>query len=77
MFLRVPPTKRIARFGMAGKLSPRYSGPYPIIQGVGDMAYLLLLPLELLMVCNVFHVSQLWKYVPDPSHIVEPDPIQL
>ena len=26
---------------------------------------------------NVFHVSQPRKYVQDPSHVIEPDPIQL
>ena len=35
------------------------------------------LPAELRIVQNVFHVSQLRKYIPDPSHIIEPDPIQL
>ncbi|GKV10897.1 hypothetical protein SLEP1_g22202 [Rubroshorea leprosula] len=32
---------------------------------------------ELASVHNVFHVSLLRKYVPDPSHIINPEPIQL
>ena len=62
---------------MAGKLSQRYIGPYPAIQRVEEVAYRLELPPELARVHNVFHVSQLWKYIPNPSHIIEPDPIQL
>jgi len=77
VFLRVFLTKGVARFSIAGKLSARYIGPYPIIQRVKEVAYWLELPPELPRVHNVFHVSQLWKYIPDPSHIMEPDPIQL
>jgi len=58
---------------MAGTLSTRYIGLYPILQRVGEVAYLLELPLELPRVHNVFHVSQLRKYVPDPSHVIELD----
>ena len=62
---------------MAGKLCPRYIGPYPITQRVGEVAYWLELAPELLSVHNVFYVSQLRKYILDPLHIIEPDPIQL
>ena len=34
-------------------------------------------PLKLLQVDNIFHVSQLHKYIKDPSHIIKPDPVQL
>ena len=44
---------------------------------MGEVAYQLELPTELQMVHNVFHVSQLRKYIPDPSHVIKPDPIQL
>jgi len=77
VFLRVFPTKGVARFVMAGKLSSRYIESYPIIQRVGEVAYQLELPPELPRVHNVFHVSQLRKYIPNPSHIIKPDPIQL
>jgi len=62
---------------MAGKLSLRYIGPCQVIQRIGEVAYRLELPLELPRVHNVFHVLQLQKYIPDPSHIIKPDPIQL
>ena len=77
VLLRVSATNGVARFGMAGKLSPRYIGPYRVIQRVGEVAYQLELPTELPRVDTVFHVLQLWKYIPDPSHIIELDPIQL
>ena len=77
VFLKVSPTKGISRFDIAGKLNPRYIRPYPIIQRVGEEAYWLGLPPELLIVHNIFHVSQLRKYLPDPSHVIEPDLVQL
>ena len=57
VFLRVSPTKGVARFGMERKLSPRYIGPYSVIQRIGEVAYRLELPPELSRVHNVFHVS--------------------
>jgi len=65
------------RFGVTGKLSPRYIGLYPIVQQVGEVAYHLELARKLLKVHNIFHVSQLRKYIPDPSHVITLDPIQL
>ena len=41
------------------------------------MAYRLELPLELSQIHNVFHISMLKKYIPDPSHILEAPPIEL
>jgi len=77
IFLKVSPTKGITRFGMAVKLRPRYIGSYLIAQWVGEVAYRLKLPPELPRVYDVFHVSQLRKYVQDPSHVIEPNPIHL
>ena len=37
VFLRVSPWKGIKRFGNKGKLSPRYIGPYEIIERVGPL----------------------------------------
>jgi len=77
VLLKVSMTKGITRFGMARKLGPRYIGPYSVMERVGEVAYCLELPTELLRVHNVFNVSQLQKYIPDPSHVIELDPIQL
>ena len=57
VFLRVLPTKGVMRFGRKGKLSPRYIGPFPIFERVGEVAYRLSLPAELAGVHSVFHVS--------------------
>ena len=46
VFLRVSPWKGIMRFGNKGKLSPRYIGPYEIIERIGPLAYKLALPPE-------------------------------
>jgi hypothetical protein len=44
-------------------LSPRYVGPYLIVQRIGNVAYKQELPPELAGVHPVFHVSQLRKCV--------------
>ncbi|XP_043700025.1 uncharacterized protein LOC122650697 [Telopea speciosissima] len=70
VFLRVLPPKGVMRFSKKGKLSPRYIGPYEILAKVGQVAYRSALPPSLDGVHNVFHISMLWKYVHDPSHIL-------
>ena len=62
---------------MKGKLTPRYIGPFLILDRVGPCAYRLALPPSLAGVHNVFHVSQLRRYVPDPSHVLEAEPLQV
>ncbi|XP_024030689.1 uncharacterized protein LOC112094320 [Morus notabilis] len=58
-------------FGVKGKLAPRYIGPFPIVQRVGVVAYRLALPPESSHVHDVFHVSMLRKYQPDPEAVVQ------
>ena len=77
VFLKLSPCKRVVRFGKMGKLSPRYIGPYQIIERVGEVAYRLELPSELSKVHNVFHVSMLRHYVSDPSHVIPPQPLEI
>ena len=71
VFLRVSPRRGLTCFGRGGKLSPRYIGPFYIIERVGEVAYRLALPPQLSGVHDVFHVSMLRKYEPDPSHVLE------
>lgn len=71
VFLKISPNRGVIRFGSRGKLSPRYIGPFSILDRVGTVAYRLALPPSLEGVHNVFHVSQLRKYVRDPAHIVD------
>ncbi|KAL6219444.1 hypothetical protein ACLB2K_007203 [Fragaria x ananassa] len=77
VFLKLSPWKGVVRFGKRGKLSPRYIGPYDIIERVGSLAYRLALPSKLSKIHNVFHVSMLRKYIADPSHVLEEQPISL
>lgn len=53
IFQKVTPTKGILRFGKKGKLSPQFSGPFEILERIGDLAYHLALPLNLSKVHNV------------------------
>ncbi|XP_021719906.1 uncharacterized protein LOC110687557 [Chenopodium quinoa] len=69
--------KGVMRFGKKGKLSPKYTGPYEIIQKMGKVAYKLDLPNELERVHNVFHVSQIQKYIPDVTHVLQPETIEM
>ncbi|XP_028114381.1 uncharacterized protein LOC114312343 [Camellia sinensis] len=61
----------IMRFGKSEKLSPRFISPFDIIERIGEVAYRLALPPQLSRVYNVFHVSMLCKYEPDPSHVLD------
>jgi len=54
VFLKIAPFKGVMRFGKKGKLSPRYIGPFEILERVGNVAYKLALPQELAYVHNVF-----------------------
>ena len=58
-FLRVSPMKGVFRFGRKRKLSPRYIGPFEVLERVGEVAYCLALPPELSHIHPVFHVSSL------------------
>ncbi|XP_057247456.1 uncharacterized protein LOC130589859 [Beta vulgaris subsp. vulgaris] len=65
------------RFGKKGKLSPKFIGLYEILDRVGKVAYRLALPTELSRVHNVFHISQLRRYIPDKSHVLQPETVQI
>ncbi|WJX94652.1 hypothetical protein P8452_76049 [Trifolium repens] len=77
VFLRVTPTTGVGRALKAKKLTPRFIGPYQILERIGKVAYRIALPPVLSLIHDVFHVSQLRKYTPDPSHVITPDDIQL
>ncbi|GJV24263.1 putative reverse transcriptase domain-containing protein [Tanacetum coccineum] len=61
VLLKVSPWKGVVRFGKKGKLSPRYVGPFEIVECVGPVTYRLKLPQELSCVHDTFHVSNLKK----------------
>jgi hypothetical protein len=61
VYLKVSPIIGTKRFGVKGKLAPRYIGSYQILERRGEVAYQLSLPENLLAMHDVFHVSQLKK----------------
>ena len=61
----------MVRFGKRGKLSPRFIGPFEILEKVGTVAYRLALPPSMSGVHEVFHVFMLRKYTPDPAYVVD------
>ncbi|GAV68033.1 Chromo domain-containing protein [Cephalotus follicularis] len=65
------------RFEKKGKLSARFIGHFEILKRVGVVTYTLALPPSLSNVHNVFHVSILRKYHPDPSHVLQWEPLEL
>jgi hypothetical protein len=70
VYLKSSPMKDVKRFGVAGKLSPRYIGPFQILEKCGNVAYKLELPPSLAGVHDIFHVSQLKKCLKPPVDIV-------
>jgi hypothetical protein len=77
VFLRVTSTTGIGRALKSKKLASRFIGPYQILKRIGKVAYQIALPPSLSNLHNVFHVSQLRKYVSDPSHVIESDEVQV
>ena len=69
VFLRVKPKRSSLSLGKYKKLAARYCGPFKIIGKINDQAYKLQLPPEI-KVHNVFHISLLKRYIPDPTHIL-------
>ena len=70
VFLKVMPKRGVVRFDKRGKLSPRFIGLFEILERIGTVAYRLALPPNMSGVHEVFHVSMLRKYTPDPAHVV-------
>ncbi|WVZ94158.1 hypothetical protein U9M48_040088 [Paspalum notatum var. saurae] len=77
VYLRVSPMKGVHRFGVKGKLAPRYVGPFKITEQCGPVAYRLELPPHLAAVHDVFHVSQLKKCLRVPEEVIETSQIQI
>jgi hypothetical protein len=67
VYLKVSPIRGVRRFGVKGKLAPRYIGLYQILARRGEVAYKLSLPENLSAVHDVFHVSQLKKCLHVPE----------
>ncbi|KAA0063140.1 ty3-gypsy retrotransposon protein [Cucumis melo var. makuwa] len=77
VFLKVAPMKGVLRFEKKGKLSPRFVGPFEILERIGPLAYHLALPPSFSGVHDVFHVSMLMRYIVDLTHIVDFELLQI
>ncbi|KAA0045482.1 pol protein [Cucumis melo var. makuwa] len=71
VFLKVAPMKGVLRFEKKGKLSPRFVGPFEILERIGTIAYRLALLSSFSIVHDVFYVPMLRKYVADSTHVVD------
>ena len=76
VFLKVFRMKSVMRFGKNGKLSSQFVSPFEILERIGTLAYKVILLPSLSKIHNVFHILTLRKYVFEPSHVVELEPIQ-
>nr|GEY95690.1 putative reverse transcriptase domain-containing protein [Tanacetum cinerariifolium] len=77
VLLKVSPRKGVVRFGKRSKLSPRYVGPFDIVERIGPVAYRLCLPQELIGVHDTFHVSNLKKCLADVNLHVPLDEVKV
>lgn len=77
VFIRVSTMKGLLHFGKKGKLSPRFIGPFEILERIGERAYKIALPPDLSNVHNVFHISMLQRYLENPSHVLHYQPLEL
>jgi hypothetical protein len=57
VYMKVSPMRGTRRFKVKGKLTPRYIGPFHVLDRKGEVAYKLELPPQLADVHDVFHMS--------------------
>ncbi|GJY99096.1 reverse transcriptase domain-containing protein [Tanacetum coccineum] len=77
VLLKVSPWNGVAHFWKKGKLAPRFIGPFEITKRMGPIAYRLRLPQKLSSVHDTFHVSNLKKYLADPTLHIPLEEIQV
>jgi len=77
VFLRVNPVTGVDRALKCRKLTPRFVGPFDIVEKIGAVAYRIALPPSLSNLHDVFNVSQLRKYVYDESHVIQVNELEV
>jgi hypothetical protein len=70
VFLRVKPHKSSIKFGKGDTISPRFMGPFKIVEKKGPMDYRLAFPHSFRHMHDVFHVLVLIHYISDPTHVI-------
>ena len=72
VFLKVSPTKGVICTSKRNKLDPKYVRPFEILDKIESVAYRLAFPPDMERIHNIFHISQLRKYIigPNPNHII-------
>jgi hypothetical protein len=76
VFLKVKSNRSFLKLGNCSKLAAKYCGPFEILERIGPIDYILALPASMNF-HNVFHVSLLKKYIPDPNHVIDWNVIQV
>nr|GEW12110.1 putative reverse transcriptase domain-containing protein [Tanacetum cinerariifolium] len=77
VMLKVSPWRGVIRFGKCGKLSPRFIGPFKVIERIGPVAYKLELPDKLCGIHDTFHVSNLKRCFVNDNVVIPLDEVQL
>jgi hypothetical protein len=74
VILKLNPKKRYLKLGSFTKMEARFCGSFEILDKIGRVSYMLALPTSM-NVHNVFQVSFIKKYVHDPNHVIDSNPI--
>lgn len=72
LFHKVSPKGGLQCFDIKGKLSLKFIRSFEVLRKIGVS-----ITSEVFRVHNVFHVSQLRKYVHEPSHVLVHEPLQV
>jgi hypothetical protein len=77
VFLKLTPRRSVGKYKQKKNLQLRYIGPFLIDQRIKKVAYKLELLAELQGIHDIFHVSQLRKYIAGPSHVMNDQNIEM
>nr|GEY64010.1 hypothetical protein [Tanacetum cinerariifolium] len=77
VMLKVSPWRGVIRFRKRRKLSPRFIGPFKVIERIGRVAYKLELPDKLHEIHDTFHVSNLKRCFVIDDVVIPLDEVQL
>lgn len=75
--LKISPMNGVMRFWKKGKLNPRFIGQFKILRRVGELAFELAFPTRLSAIHVVFDFSMLRQDIPDKSHVISYDLVEL